>query len=318
MLTGTPTRSWSLPIESIGSVAMNAMFRALARRRASDRLRACAWVVGLVGAGLLGACSSPPPRSPAEIRAQGYNVQGMERFKAGALPQSLALFEQALAVAQSVEDDDAIAVARLNLAMVDLAMGRQDEGLHQLDRVSDEQRLAFSTEGRAEAALRRAMALEASDRAGAEQALTQAAALCGSGCGLRGKILNLQAYLALDGGHPDAGLELAQEAQGALAKDDALERANALRLQASARIALKTPAAALPLLDQALALDKAAGDSRKIYQDLLLMGQASSGQPAKARDFWVRAHEVALASKNQAGVERTARLLAPADAAPAP
>lgn len=264
----------------------------------------------------LATCSSTPPRSPAGIQAQGYNVQGMERFKAGALPQSLALFEQALSVAQSVEDDNAIAVARLNLAMVYLAMGRQDEGLHQLDLVSNEQRLAFSTERRAEASLRRAMALEATDRTGALQALAHAGTLCGSGCGLRGKILNLQAYMALDGGHPDDALKLAQQAQGALAKDDTLERANSLRLQGSADIALKTPAAALPLLDEALKLDKAAGSSQKIYQDLLLMGQASDGQPDKARDYWARAHEVAAASKNQAGVERTARLLAQAGATP--
>jgi tetratricopeptide (TPR) repeat protein len=259
---------------------------------------------------LLGACSSPPVRSSAEIQAQGLNVQGMDRFKAGALPQSLALFEQALVVEQSIEDDNAIAATRLNMAMVLFAMGRQDEGLKQLDLVLDERRLVFSADRRAEAALRRAMALGTTDSAGAEQALARAGTICGSSCAVRGKILNLQSYLALAGGRPDEALKLAQQAQGALAKDDALEKANALRLQASAYIALKTPAAALPPLDEALKLDKAAGNSEKIYQDLLLLGQASGDKPEIARDYWSRAHEVAVASKNKAGSERTAKLLA--------
>jgi tetratricopeptide (TPR) repeat protein len=257
----------------------------------------------------LAACSSTPPRSPADIQAQGYNVQGMDRYKAGDLPHALALFQQALVVDQSIEDDNAIATTRLNLAMTYLAMGRRDEGLRQLDLVLDEPRLAFSPERRAEAALRRAMAIQASDRAGARQALDRAGTLCGSDCGIQGKILNLKAYLALSDGQPADALKLAQQAQGALAKDDTLEKANALRLQASAQIALQAPQAARPLLEQALKMDKAAGASEKIYQDLLLLGQASADKPDEARGYWLRAHEVAVAAKNDSGARRTTKLL---------
>lgn len=269
-------------------------------------------VMCVVAAGLLTACSTPPARSTAQIRAQGFNTQGMDRYKAGDLPHALTYFEQALQLAQSIEDDDAIAVARLNLSMVYLGMGRQDEALKQLDGVLDEPRLAFSNDRRAEAALRRAMAVQAGDRAGAAQALDRADALCGSRCAVRGKILNLKAYLALTSGRPEEGLRFAQQAHGALAKDDALERANALRLQGSACIALKTPAAAVAPLEEALKLDKAAGASEKIYQDLLLLGQASADRPELARDYWSRAHDVALAADNKAGAERTAKLLASA------
>ncbi|MDM0066518.1 tetratricopeptide repeat protein [Variovorax sp. J31P207] len=269
-------------------------------------------VVCVVAAGLLAACSTPPARSTAQIRAQGFNTQGMDRYKAGDLPHALTYFEQALQLAQSIEDDDAIAVARLNLSMVYLGMGRQDEALKQLDGVLDEPRLAFSNDRRAEAALRRAMAVQAGDRAGAAQALDRADALCGSRCAVRGKILNLKAYLALTSGRAEEGLRFAQQAHGALAKDDALERANALRLQGSACIALKTPAAAVAPLEEALKLDKAAGASEKIYQDLLLLGQASADRPELARDYWSRAHDVALAADNKAGAERTAKLLASA------
>jgi tetratricopeptide (TPR) repeat protein len=269
-------------------------------------------VVCVVAAGLLAACSTPPVRSTAQIRAQGFNTQGMDRYKAGDLPHALTYFEQALQLAQSIEDDDAIAVARLNLSMVYLGMGRQDEALKQLDGVLDEPRLAFSNDRRAEAALRRAMAVQAGDRAGAAQALDRADALCGSRCAVRGKILNLKGYLALTSGRPVEGLRFAQQAHGALAKDDSLERANALRLQGSACIALKTPAAAVAPLEEALKLDKAAGASEKIYQDLLLLGQASADRPELARDYWSRAHDVALAADNKAGAERTAKLLASA------
>lgn len=273
---------------------------------------ACAlWVLAV---GLLGACSTPVVRSAADVRAQGYNTQGMDRFKAGDLPRALVFFQQALEVGQSIEDDDAIAAARLNLSMVYLGMGRQDEALKQLDLVMDERRLAFSADRRAEAALRRALAVQASDRDCAEQALGRAVVLCGGNCSVRGKILNLKAYVALDAGRAQEALRLAQQAQGALDKEDSLERANALRLQSSAYIAMKTPPAAVPLLHEALKMDKAAGASEKIYQDLLLLGQASMDKPELARDYWTRAHDVAVAAKNEAGSRRTARLLA----APAP
>ncbi|MEJ8859669.1 tetratricopeptide repeat protein [Variovorax robiniae] len=235
------------------------------------------------------------------MRAQGYNTQGMDRYKAGDLPRALSYFEQALVVARSIEDEDAIAATRLNLAMVHLGMGQQDEGLKQLDLVMDERRLAFSADRRAEAALRRAMAVQASDPAGAGQALDRAGVLCGNSCAVRGKVLNLKAWLALNAGKPAEGLRFAQQAQGALAKDDALEKANALRLQSSAHIALKAPAAALPLLQEALKIDKAAGASGKIHQDLLLLGQASADQPALATDYQTRARDVAMAAGNGAG-----------------
>ena len=272
------------------------------------RLVAC----GLCAAGaiLLGACSTPPKRSAPDVQAQGYNTQGMDRFKAGDLPRALVFFQQALVVEQSIEDDDAIAATRLNLSMVYLGMGHQDEALKQLDLILDERRLAFSADRRAEAALRRAMAVQASDRPSAEQSLERAGTACGSSCSVRGKILNLKAYMALNAGRAEEGLRWAQQAHSALAKDDALEKANALRLQASAHIALKTPATAVPLLHEALSMDKAAGASEKIYQDLLLLGQASKDKPELARDYWARAHDVAVAAQNEAGVKNTARLLA--------
>ena len=275
--------------------------------------RARRWIacgLWVVGASLLGACSTPVVRSAADVRAQGYNTQGMDRFKAADLPRALVFFQQALEVGQSIEDDDAIAATRLNLSMVYLGMGRQDEALKQLDLVMDERRLAFSADRRAEAGLRRAMAVQASDRESAEQSLDRALALCGGHCSVRGKILNLKAYVALDAGRAEEALRLAQQAQGALDKKDSLEVANALRLQSGAYIAMKTPAAAVPLLQEALKMDKAAGASEKIYQDLLLLGQASVDKPELARDYWTRAHAVAVAAKNEAGSGRTARLLA--------
>jgi len=276
--------------------------------------RLIAYGMFAMSATLLAACSTPAVRSAADVQAHGFSTQGMDRFKAGDLARSLTFFQQALVVAQSIEDDDLIAATRLNLSMVYLGMSQQDEALKQLDRVLNERRLAFSADRRAEAALRRAMAVQASDRVGAEQSLDRAAALCGSGCTVRGKIFNLKAYMALSAGRAEEGLKLAQQAQGALAKDDAVEKANALRLQSSAYLSLKTPAAAVPLLHEALKMDKVAGASEKIYQDLLLLGQASTDKPELAKDYWARAHDVAVASKDDAGSERTARLLA----APAP
>ncbi|MDM0015652.1 tetratricopeptide repeat protein [Variovorax sp. J22P168] len=273
------------------------------------RWRRCAVLAACALAAVLAGCSSAPVRSSTEVQALGLNTQGLDRYKAGDLPRSLAFFQQALAVAQSIEDENMIAVARMNIAMVYQKMGRQDEALAQFDAVLAERRLVFASERRAEAAFRRAMVLQASDRAQAVQSLDQALALCGS-CALKGKILNLKAYLAIDAGQPQEGLRLAQQAHGALPKDDGLERANALRLQGSALIALKTPAAAISPLEQALVLDKAAGSSEKIFQDLLLLGQASPARSDAARDYWTRAHDVAAAARNDAGVRQVGKLLA--------
>lgn len=283
------------------------------RRAASAALAARLCTASLCAAALLAGCSSSPPRSAKAIQAAGLDTQGMDRLKSGDYARALPLFQQALVIEQSIEDETAIAATRMNLSLAYEGLGQQKEAVQTLDQVLDPQSpLVFSQAQRAEAALRRGMlAVQLHDRALADRSLELALKLCAGSCTVQAKVLNLQAYLALADGKPDQALKLAQQAQGSIgkSKSDPVEYANALRLQASAMIALKSLPAALAAAQEALALDKAAGASTKIYQDLLLLGQAAAN-PAEARSYWTRANDVAVAAGNDAGAQQATRLMA--------
>lgn len=276
------------------------------------RFLRAASVAGLLGLGLvlLSACGSAPVRSASASKAHDLNRQGIDRFKAGELDRALALFQRALAVEQSIENEDGIAQARLNIAGVYQKMGRVPEAVKVLEPVVTDPALAFSVDRRAEAALKRAtLFTQADDTAAAAAALDQASSVCAGSCGSAGRILNLRAHIALAAGQPADGLRWARRARNDNAGDE-LETANALRLEASAQLALKAPELAAPLLLQALALDKALGASEKIYQDLLLLGYAHMTAMPTARAYWRRAHEVASAAGEAASAEQVTKLLA--------
>jgi tetratricopeptide (TPR) repeat protein len=283
------------------------------RRPASAAFATHLCTASLCAAALLAGCSSSPPRSAKAIQAAGLDTQGMDRLKSGDYARALPLFQQALVIEQSIEDETAIAATRMNLSLAYEGLGQQKEAVQTLDQVLDPQSpLVFSQAQRAEAALRRGMlAVQLHDRALADRSLELALKLCTGSCTVQAKVLNLQAYLALADGKPDQALKLAQQAQGSIgkSKSDPIEYANALRLQASALVALRTLPAALAAAQEALTLDKAAGASTKIYQDLLLLGQAAAN-PADARSYWTRAHDVAVAAGNDAGAQQATRLMA--------
>lgn len=266
---------------------------------------------------LLGACAAPaPPRSAPQSRAIELNGQGLARYQSGDYARAQALFEQALTLEQGMENEDGIALNLLNLAQCLQIQGQPEQAERRLDALLDSQGLHFSAARRAEAGLQKALlALRRRDLPGAARWQTEAQRACAGDCAAAGKLGNLGARLALERGEAAAALAAAGAALARNRADgDALETANALRLMASAQLMLGDRAQAAVALAEALALDKRAGHSDKIYQDLLLLGRAAS-DPGEQRMYWIRAQNVARAGGTPQALKEVNELLATLPAA---
>lgn len=250
---------------------------------------------------LLQGCAGPGPSVPApQAKAIELNHQAMEQLERGEPAHAASLFRQALALSRAAEDEHGIALNLLNLSQAHAAMGNDAEAEQALDGILQERRLTFAPHYRLEAMLRKSvLALQRADTPAATQWLDQADALCGANCAMVGKILNLRARLALDLKQNEAALAAAHSALAhGRRTDDRVEIANALRLQGAAQLALQQPAMAEPVLQEALAIDKALATSDKIFQDLLLLGHTQLRASEAARNYWSRARDVARASGN--------------------
>ncbi|MRV73300.1 tetratricopeptide repeat protein [Duganella sp. FT92W] len=250
---------------------------------------------------LLAACGTQKVLSPSQAQAVALNRQGMDSFAAGDTVRALHAFEAALQLERAVENEEGIALNLLNLAQCYQRLGKPELAAAMLDRLLDGGGVVFSPQRRAEAALQHALlALQRNDAGAADKWQREGAALCGD-CALAGKLNGLAARLALQRGNAEDALKSAGEA---LAKsgDDAVEKANALRLQGAAQLALGQKAAAEAALLQALALDKEGGLPDKVLQDLQLLGHAGSDVAAQRR-YWRRALAVAQAAGKTAAVK---------------
>jgi tetratricopeptide (TPR) repeat protein len=250
---------------------------------------------------LLAGCAAPKVLSPSQAQAFALNRQGMDSFTAGDTVRAQHAFEAALRLERAVENEEGIALNLLNLAQCYQRLGKPEQAAAMLDQLLDGGGAVFSSQRRAEAALQHALlALQRNDAAAADRWQRDGAALCGD-CALAGKLRSLAARLALQRG--DAGAAL-QAAGDALAKsgDDTVEKANALRLQGAAHLALGQKPAAEAALSQALSLDKEGGLPDKVLQDLQLLGHAGADVAAQRR-YWRRALAVAQAAGKTAAAK---------------
>ena len=265
-------------------------------------------VIALALAGLLAGCGTQKVLSPSQAQAVVLNRQGLDSFAAGDIARAQHAFEVALQLERAVENEDGIALNVLNLAQCYQRLGQPERAAAMLDQLLDGSAAVFSPQRRAEAALQHALlALQRNDVAGADRWQRDGAALCGD-CALAGKLRGLAARLALQRGDVAEALQAAGDA---LAKsgDDAVEKANALRLQGAAHLALGQKPAAEAALLQALALDKEGGLPDKIVQDLQLLGHAGADAAAQRR-YWRRALAVAQAAGKVAAVKEIEAALA--------
>ncbi len=260
----------------------------------------------LLCAGCVTAPGAPPP--PVQSRIADANARAAALVRTGDDTGAARQYEEALRLARSVEDADAIAAGAINLSIMYQRLGRDAAAREVLSVVLDEKDLAFPERRRIQAELRRAiLGLASRDTGSATAWVERARARCERmACELAAAILNVQALVALDVERPEEGARLAREAgEAARTRGDRAEAANALRTIGRARLALGDPVGAIQSLEEALALDRELADPRKILVDLVELGKANlaRGNREAARAYFQRALTVSHASRDARSVD---------------
>ena len=259
----------------------------------------------VAGLALLAACAQQPgkPLAAREAEAIEANRRAELRFRSGDFDGAVQQYQEALRIAQSIEDVDGIAANAINLSIAYQRLGKHAEARASLAPVLDQSRLSFPPARLAQAALRRAV-LDFDERryANAAEWIEKAATWCGQqGCTLSAAINNVRGLLALEAGRTDAAAASARAALNASRRSgDRVEAANAMRLLGNVAIRSGDAAAALAPLTEALAIDQGLALPRKIYLDLVSLGRASAlaGERARARSYYERALAVSEADRD--------------------
>jgi tetratricopeptide (TPR) repeat protein len=270
-----------------------------------------------LAAGLLvlaaGCASAPAPNhtSLAKARLSEAETRAANLAKSGDFPGAARHYAEALRIATTLENADAIAGNAINLSIVQQWLGREAEARAALAAVLDDPRTAFSERRKLQAELRRAILELAAGNIGAAAVWAgQAERRCAAtSCEYAATILNVRAQVELDSGQAAQAGRLAQAAlersRGAAGR---AETANALRTLGRARHAQGEPGAALEPLRQALEIDREIGDPRKILSDLAELARAAdaAGDAAAAKDYKERGLAVSRAMNGARGPAETA------------
>ena len=250
----------------------------------SLRVRGSAWLVACAAA-MIAACAQKPVISPAVSLAQASAQRGAQAFAHGELANAQREYTTALHVYESLGDTPGRASSLLSLARIAAQAGRPAEALSAVDQVLADPALVdaptrITAHGRAAA-----LYLARGDFPSAEKHLAEAGALCAATCADASAITVLRARSALAQNKPADALKLASDALAAPSlalvtpptrkPQASAERANALRVQAQAHLALGAPALASTAALGALELDRALGLADRVLPDLQLLTQAS-------------------------------------------
>lgn len=267
----------------------------------------------LCGAGC--AASPAPELAPTQERIAEAAARGAALARAGDNAAAALRFQEALRIARTVEDADAVAANAISLSIVYQRLGHHAAARSALAVVLGAPG-RFSEQRIMQAELRQAiLELAAADASDASTYAGRAWERCQRlRCELAPAILNVQAGAALEAGDAQASLRLAQAAEAAArGRSDRPETANALRNTGRARAALGDPAGAIPALAQALEIDRALADPRRILADLTELERASAakGDAQAARGYSQRALEITRAAGEVAqGTEAEVQLRA--------
>ena len=212
-------------------------------------------------------------------------------------------------LARSVEDADAIAASAINLSVVYQWLGRDADARDALKIVLDDPRRAFPERRRLQAELRRAiLELAAGNPAAAGEWAARAERRCERlACELAPALLNVKSQIALEGGSSaQRGAARASRRRTPRARAaTAPSRRTRCATSAAPRLASGEHAAAIAVLEQALAIDHSLADPRKIHADLIELARAAAaaGDRDAARGYLERAQTVSHAARDPRGVE---------------
>jgi len=269
-------------------------------RALAPRLAACG-----IACVLVAACggSQPKPQSPPpQSAAVEANRRAETSLRYGDLDNAARGYREALRISQSLEDPDGIAANAINLSIVYQRLGRNEEARAALAPVLDHAKLKFAPARLAQAALRLSL-LDLDERRyrSALEWADRAESYCARSCALSAAIQNVKAQLALEAEQLDAARNAARAAlEASRSAGDRPEEANALRLLGIAAMRAGDADTALAQLNAALAIDRDLAMPRKIYLDLVGLGQASAlrGERDAARTYFERALAVAEADRD--------------------
>jgi tetratricopeptide (TPR) repeat protein len=256
---------------------------------------------------VLGGCAAPPQPvvAPEQERLADAGARGAALARAGDNAAAALGFQEALRIARTIEDADAIAVHAINLSIVYQRLGHYAAARSALGVVLDDERRRFPETRLVQARLRQAILdLAQGDATAAARHAGTAREQCERiGCEHAAAILNVQAAAALQGGDAQRSLTLALAAESAARRRaERAETANALRNAGRARAALGDAPLAIAALEQALEIDRALADPRKILADLEALAHVSSirGDAEAARHYAERARAIRQAAGESA------------------
>lgn len=267
------------------------------------------WLAMLLTA-VLAACSSKPPASNAAATfAQASMQRGANAFVHGDLGGARHEYTRALNVYESLDDVTGRAGALLSLSRIASQSGNNTEALAAVGKVLAEPSALDSATRVTAHGRAAAIYLAQGNTAMADRQLADASALCGAACPDAAALTVLRARSALAQQQPAAALQLTGQALAmptlaassppTLKPKSSAERANALRLQAQAQLALKQPGAALTAASESLQLDRALGLAERVLLDLRLLSQAhaEAGADDSARHYQLLADRAESAGK---------------------
>ncbi len=261
---------------------------------------------------LCAACAGQPAPNlpPAQERIAEAAGRGGALARAGDNAAAALQFQEALRIARTIEDADAIAANAISLSIVYQRLGHPAAARSALAVVLEAPGARFPERRVLQAELRQAIVeLAVGDARDAVASARRAWERCQRlGCELAAAILNVQAGAALEGGDAEEALRFSQAAEAsARGRADRVETANALRNTGRARARLGDPAGAIRALEQALEIDRALADPRKILADLLELQQASAakGDGQAARIYSERARAITRAARETPEDEET-------------
>jgi tetratricopeptide (TPR) repeat protein len=268
----------------------------------------------LAGA-ILAGCAAPasPPPSRAEESAAALNQSAARAWSRGDLAHAIALYDGALAAAESVENFTSAGANLLNLALVHERLRQFEQAHARLDQILSRPAL-YGAPLVAQASTRKALLyIDEHDLDSALRWIDKAHAGCGDGCDLAATLMNMRAIIALERGDPKLALRYAARALE-LANSPALEaeRANAYRLTGRAHSRTGGFGEAAAALEKALEIDRARGRPDRIALDLVYAAENEELrlQPGRAGEYYARALTAYTASGNRAGTDEISARLA--------
>lgn len=237
---------------------------------------------------LSGCAQHPDTLSVRHKQAMERANQGEKAYLNGNVEQSRLHYQAALQLNTRIENARGIAANTLSLAQIQIDSGEYDQADAALRLISENKNQLFTDGERADAAARSALlALFLKQPGRAAELAQQAQTLCRDCIGLPA-ILNLRARSAYTLELIQDSDDLARQA-GVVAEKMAQpgELANSRRLSGEIQLHLKSAAAAVPLLEQALLLDKQGGQAVKIAEDLHFLAEAKDrlGLPEEAESL---------------------------------